>query len=102
MPSSVLGAGTARHWQECQGSLDSCHVLVHHGAMARSMSAVSGSPLRSPISDVVAIVADGAAAFGLGVVCEVFALHRSSDVRPTYDFALATVQLVPNRTSSGF
>src|SRR4051794_11198631 len=59
---------------------------------------------RSPdaLHDVVAIVADGAAAFELGVVCEVFGLDRSADGLPRYDFAVAAVTPGRVRTSSGF
>ncbi len=68
----------------------------------RSTSERSTSRPRGPIRDVVALVADGAAAFELGVVCEVFGLDRSADGLPRYDFALAALQPGPIRTSSGF
>jgi transcriptional regulator GlxA family with amidase domain len=54
------------------------------------------------LKDVVAIVGDGAAAFELGVVCEVFGLDRSADGLPNYDFAVAAVEPGRIRTSSGF
>ncbi len=54
------------------------------------------------LENVVAIVAEGAAAFELGVVCEVFGLDRSADGFPSYDFAVAAVEPGPIRTSSGF
>jgi transcriptional regulator GlxA family with amidase domain len=94
MRRTVLGTGHRRQWQERQLALDYCHCLVHHQAMTR----------RSPHSlhDVVAIVADGAAVFELGVVCEVFGLDRSADGLPRYDFALAAVEPGPVTTSSGF
>jgi transcriptional regulator GlxA family with amidase domain len=59
---------------------------------------------RSPnaLHDVVAIVADQAPAFELGVVCEVFGLDRSDTGLPVYDFAIAAVEPGPIRTSSGF
>jgi transcriptional regulator GlxA family with amidase domain len=59
---------------------------------------------RSPdaLHDVVAIVADGAAAFELGVVCEVFGLDRSADGLPKYEFAIAAVEPGLVTTSSGF
>jgi transcriptional regulator GlxA family with amidase domain len=66
------------------------------------MTSSTSAARRPPLRDVVAIVADGAAAFELGVVCEVFGLDRSSDGLPKYDFAIATMQPGPIRTSSGF
>jgi transcriptional regulator GlxA family with amidase domain len=73
---------------------------MRHDGFMSSASAVpeSGRPLRN----VVAIVAEGAAAFELGVVCEVFGLDRSADGFPFYDFAVAAVEPGPIRTSSGF
>src|SRR3954454_11902125 len=55
-----------------------------------------------PLRNVVAIVAEDAPAFELGVVCEVFGLDRSADGLPSYDFALAGVHPGPITTSSGF
>jgi transcriptional regulator GlxA family with amidase domain len=61
-------------------------------------------PPRSPhgLNDIVAIVADQAPAFELGVVCEVFGLDRSDTGLPVYNFAIAAVEPGPIRTSSGF
>jgi transcriptional regulator GlxA family with amidase domain len=74
--------------------------------MARSLQQDRPSQHRPsqhrPIQDVVAIVAHGAAAFELGVVCEVFGLDRSADGLPKYDFAVAAVTPGPIPTSSGF
>lgn len=57
---------------------------------------------RRPVRNVVAIVADNAAPFELGVVCEVFGVDRSDDGLPKYDFALAAIEPGPITTSSGF
>lgn len=57
---------------------------------------------RRPIRNVVAIVAENAATFELGVACEVFGLDRSADGLPTYDFAIAAVEPGLIRTGSGF
>jgi transcriptional regulator GlxA family with amidase domain len=57
---------------------------------------------RTALRDVVAVVANGAAAFELGVVCEVFGLDRSADGLPRYDFAIATTEPGEVTTSSGF
>jgi transcriptional regulator GlxA family with amidase domain len=54
------------------------------------------------ISDVVALVGDGLAAFELGVVAEVFGVDRSDGGLPVYDFALASIDPMPLTTSSGF
>src|SRR5690348_566197 len=54
------------------------------------------------LRNVVAIVADDAAAFELGVVCEVFGIDRSADGLPKYDFAVAAVRPGLVTTSSGF
>lgn len=69
--------------------------------MARPSSPLT-PPRQQPIRDVVAIVADDAATFELGVVCEVFGLDRSADGFPTYDFALAAMTPGPVTTRSGF
>jgi transcriptional regulator GlxA family with amidase domain len=54
------------------------------------------------IRDVVAVVGDLAAAFELGVVCQVFGLDRSDDGLPVYDFAICAERPGPVATTSGF
>jgi transcriptional regulator GlxA family with amidase domain len=54
------------------------------------------------LNDVVAIVADGFAAFELGVVCEVFGYDRSEQGLPVYDFAVVAAEEPPLRTDQGF
>jgi transcriptional regulator GlxA family with amidase domain len=54
------------------------------------------------IRDVVAVVGDVAAAFELGVVCQVFGLDRSDDGLPVYDFAVCAPRPGPLPTTSGF
>ena len=56
----------------------------------------------SGLRSVAALVGRRAAAFELGIVCQVFGLDRSDDGLPTYDFAVCAARpgLVP--TTSGF
>ncbi len=54
------------------------------------------------IRNVVALVAAPAAAFELGVVCQVFGLDRSDDGLPVYDFAVCTPTPGKVETTSGF
>lgn len=54
------------------------------------------------LKDVVAVVADGFAAFELGVVCEVFGLDRSDQGLPRYDFAVVAAEEPPLRSGQGF
>jgi transcriptional regulator GlxA family with amidase domain len=54
------------------------------------------------IRNVVAVVGDLAAAFELGVVCQVFGLDRSDDGLPVYDFAICAERPGPVPTTSGF
>jgi transcriptional regulator GlxA family with amidase domain len=54
------------------------------------------------IRNVVAVVGDRAAAFELGVVCQVFGLDRSDDDLPVYDFAVCTAKPGSVVTTSGF
>lgn len=54
------------------------------------------------IRNVVAVVGDLAAAFELGVVCQVFGLDRSDDGLPVYDFAICAERPGPVATTSGF
>lgn len=56
----------------------------------------------SVIRNVVAVVGDLAAAFELGVVCQVFGLDRSDDGLPVYDFAICAERPGPVPTTSGF
>lgn len=51
---------------------------------------------------VAVVVFDGVAPFELGVVCEAFALDRSDDGLPTFDFRLCAPSPGPVRTSAGF
>jgi transcriptional regulator GlxA family with amidase domain len=44
------------------------------------------------LTNVAAVLLDGAHPFELGVVCEVFGLDRSDDGLPTYDFAVASAE----------
>jgi putative intracellular protease/amidase len=54
------------------------------------------------ISDVVAVVGDRAAAFELGIACQVFGLDRSDDGLPCHDFAVCAPKPGPVPTTSGF
>lgn len=54
------------------------------------------------IRSVVAVVDDRAAAFELGVVCQVFGLDRSDDGLPVYDFAVCAEEPGPVLSTSGF
>jgi transcriptional regulator GlxA family with amidase domain len=54
------------------------------------------------LTDVVAIVSDGFAAFELGVVCEVFGLDRSDQGLPTYDFAVVAAEPPPLQSGQGY
>jgi transcriptional regulator GlxA family with amidase domain len=54
------------------------------------------------LSNVVALVGEGLAAFELGVVSEVFGMDRSDGGLPVYDFAVASMDPMPLTTSSGF
>lgn len=54
------------------------------------------------IRNVVALVGDEAAAFELGVVCQVFGLDRSDDRLPVYDFAVCAPRPGAVPTGSGF
>lgn len=56
----------------------------------------------TPIRDVVAVVGEHAAAFELGIACQVFGLDRSDEGLPTYAFALAAARPGPVPTTSGF
>ncbi|CAN5403841.1 helix-turn-helix domain-containing protein [soil metagenome] len=51
---------------------------------------------------VVLLVIPGLAPFEFGVVCEVFGLDRSDTGGPKFDFAIATADPGPVRTSLGF
>ncbi|NWF24729.1 helix-turn-helix domain-containing protein [Streptomyces sp. PKU-EA00015] len=52
--------------------------------------------------NVVALVGDRAAAFELGVICQVFGLDRSDDGLPVYDFAVCAPRPGLVATTSGF
>ena len=54
------------------------------------------------LKDVVAVVADGFAAFELGVVCEVFGLDRSDQGLPKYDFAVVAAEEPPLTSGQGY
>ncbi|MGI8681894.1 MAG: helix-turn-helix domain-containing protein [Mycobacteriales bacterium] len=54
------------------------------------------------LRNVAVPVADGVAAFELGVMCEVFGLDRSAQGLPRFDFAVCAVEEPPLRTTSGF
>jgi len=54
------------------------------------------------IRNVVALVGGRAAAFELGVVCQVFGLDRSDDGLPVYDFAVCGTRPGAVPTTSGF
>jgi transcriptional regulator GlxA family with amidase domain len=54
------------------------------------------------LTNVVAIVCDGFAAFELGVVCEVFGLDRSDQGLPGYDFAVVAAEDPPLRSGQGY
>jgi transcriptional regulator GlxA family with amidase domain len=57
---------------------------------------------RLSISNVAVPVADGVAPFELGVACELFALDRSDDGLPAYDFALCSATDAPVMTTAGY
>jgi len=61
-------------------------------------------PIEAPltISNVVVPIADGIAPFELGVACELFAMDRSDDGLPVYDFALCSQTDVPVKTTAGY
>jgi transcriptional regulator GlxA family with amidase domain len=54
------------------------------------------------IRNVVALVGDRAAAFELGILCQVFGLDRSDDGLPNYDFAVCGPRPGAVPTTSGF
>ena len=54
------------------------------------------------LTNVVAIVSDGFAAFELGVVCEVFGLDRSDQGLPRYDFAVVAAEPPPLLSGQGY
>ncbi|MEU3168486.1 helix-turn-helix domain-containing protein [Streptosporangium sp. NPDC006930] len=54
------------------------------------------------IPKVVAVVGDRAAAFELGIVCQVFGLDRSDDGLPLHDFTLCTPRPGTIPTTSGY
>ncbi|MEV4383064.1 helix-turn-helix domain-containing protein [Streptosporangium sp. NPDC049644] len=54
------------------------------------------------IPKVVAVVGDLAAAFELGIVCQVFGLDRSDDGLPLHDFTLCTPRPGTIPTTSGY
>jgi transcriptional regulator GlxA family with amidase domain len=54
------------------------------------------------IADVAAVVHGRAAAFELGLVCQVFGLDRSDDGLPTYDFDVCSPEPGLVDTTSGF
>ncbi|HKY67373.1 MAG TPA: helix-turn-helix domain-containing protein [Acidimicrobiales bacterium] len=54
------------------------------------------------IRSVAALVGRRAAAFELGIACQVFGLDRSDDGLPTYDFAVCAPRAGPVSTTSGF
>ena len=54
------------------------------------------------LHNVAVPVADGVAAFELGVMCEVFGIDRSAQGLPRFDFAVCAVEEPPLRTTSGF
>jgi AraC family transcriptional activator FtrA len=51
---------------------------------------------------VAALIGTRAAAFELGIVCQVFGLDRADDGLPTYDFAVCGPRPGPVPTTSGF
>lgn len=54
------------------------------------------------LRNVAVIVSDGAAAFELGVLCEVFGTDRTADGFPGYRFDVCSSDGKPVRTKSGF
>ena len=54
------------------------------------------------IRNVAAVVGEQAAAFELGVVCQVFGLDRAGDDLPVYDFAVCAPSPGAVRSTSGF
>ncbi|MGB8651116.1 MAG: helix-turn-helix domain-containing protein [Mycobacteriales bacterium] len=54
------------------------------------------------LTNVVAVVCDGFAAFELGVVCEVFGLDRTDQGLPRYDFAVVAAEEPPLTSGQGY
>jgi transcriptional regulator GlxA family with amidase domain len=54
------------------------------------------------LSDVVAVVGTRAAAFELGILCQVFGLDRTDEGLPAYDFGVCAVTPGEVPTTSGF
>lgn len=54
------------------------------------------------VANVAALIGGVAAAFELGVVCQVFGLDRSDDGLPTHEFAVCAARPGPVPTTSGF
>jgi transcriptional regulator GlxA family with amidase domain len=54
------------------------------------------------ISNVAVIAYDGVAPFELGVLCEAWAVDRSDQAIPTFDFALCGPRVGPVSTTAGF
>ncbi len=60
------------------------------------------SSAKLTITNVAVPILDGIAPFELGVACELFALDRSDDDLPVYDFALCSPTAAPVRTTAGY
>ena len=54
------------------------------------------------LNSIVLLALPGVSPFEFGVVCEVFGVDRSDSGGPTFDFAIATADPGPVRTSLGF
>ena len=81
---TILPRGASEKWQKGALPTETCHT--------RNMA----------LNDVVAVVADGFAAFELGVVCEVFGYDRSEQGLPKYDFAVVAAEEPPLTSGQGF
>src|SRR5690349_8555462 len=57
---------------------------------------------RGMLSNVAVIAYDGVAPFELGVLCEAWAVNRSDQGLPSFDFALCSPQGRPVATTAGF
>jgi transcriptional regulator GlxA family with amidase domain len=79
MPASPV----IEHWQECRVS----GIFCHNARVLRN---------------VVAVIGQRAAAFELGIACQVFGLDRSDEGLPTYDFAVAAARPGRVPTTSGY
>ena len=93
---STLAGPPGRHeWQE--RTIASKYCQQNPGGRPGPRGMLDGM-----LKNVVAVVLEEVHPFELGVACEVFALDRSEQGLPVYDFALAGERPGPHRTHAGF